>query len=143
MTVENDNLEAVIKEPPPKNMLDNKLDEHDSAKNAVESLESIEHNQEILRNMILKNGSDGKEVIGEIVYKDKVNGVVATSKNVGHVYDSASLGGHEISERVAVVMVDGQERAIAESEYNQKRDNERVMGFEVENDATSIAVVEP
>ncbi|MDN5619659.1 MAG: hypothetical protein L0G63_04105 [Psychrobacter sp.] len=136
--MENEDIEAVVREPAPKNALDQSLTEHGEAKAALESIESREPEQKILHNIMLKEG-DGKEVVGQIVYKDRSNGIVQTSKNVGYRFDAEVMEGHEINERVAVVMVGDKEKAITESEYNRNRENERALAVEVDNDAAATS----
>lgn len=131
--MDNDNIESVVKEPTPKNMLDGQLAESADAKQAIASIEDREHTQELLHNIMLKEG-DGKEVVGKIIYKDQSNTVIQSSKNVGYRYDSSIVEGLEINQRVAVVMVGDQEKAMTESEYNKYRENDRALNFQVEND---------
>lgn len=136
--MQHDNVESSVKEPSPKNALDQSLADHVEAKEALESIESREPEQKILHNIMLKE-SDGKEVVGQIIYKDRSNGILQTSKNVGYRFDAEVMEGHEINERVAVVMVGDKEKAITESEYNRNRENERALAVEIDNDAASTS----
>lgn len=138
--MQNDNVESVVKEEAPKNDLDKTMADRE-AKAALESIESRQPDRQILHNIMLKDG-DGKEAIGQIVYKDKSNGIVRTSKNIGYRFDASALEGHEINERVAVVMVGDKQKALSESEYNRNRENERALSVQVENDASSSSALD-
>ena len=118
-------------------------DQVDQPKNNTPSNSEIGDRQKLLElshKIMLREPNGKRDVVGEIVYKDQISAVVQVNKKYGYRVDANAIQGHALNERVAVIFAEGRQISMKEVDYNKRRENERALSVEMDNEGAGIDV---
>ena len=95
---------------------------------------------ELSHKIMLREPNGKRDLVGEIVYKDQISAVVQVNKKYGYRVDANAIQGHALNERVAVIFAEGRQISMKEIDYNKRRENERALSVEMDNEGAGIDV---
>lgn len=113
-------------------------DQVNQPKNNTPSNSEIGDRQKLLElshKIMLREPNGKRDIVGEIVYKDRMSAVVQVNKKYGYRVDANAIQGHALNERIAVIFAEGRQISMKEVDYNKRRENERALSVEMDNEA--------